>query len=235
MRRLLVIYAAAASVAVAQLQTVTGTINGVLAGEDGTALQGGSVVLHLITKSLSRTGRQRTDWTTVTGAAGAFQLQGLPEGDYTLCPRVPNSTWLNPCDWNFPTPTVTITRSAPTAAIKITLKRGAAVPIRINDSGQLLAQNEGKTPGAGFLLEVTDSRPGSFFRLVPLVSQDATGRNHQIVIPLNTPLTLFVHPTFYRVNDATGAPLSQGVTTKIPLLAVSGQQVAPVVFAITGH
>jgi hypothetical protein len=69
MRRLLVIYAAAASVVVAQFQTVTGTINGVLTGVDGTALQGGSVVLHLITKSLSRTGHQRTDWTTVTGAA----------------------------------------------------------------------------------------------------------------------------------------------------------------------
>ena len=55
------------------------------------------------------------------------------------------------------------------------------------------------------------------------------------MIPLNTPLTLFAHPTFYHVNDANGAPLSQGVTTKIPLLAVSGQQVAPVVFTVTGH
>ena len=235
MRRLLVIYAAAATAVVAQLQPVTGTINGVLAGEDGTALQGGSIVLHLMTKSLSRTGHQRTDWTTVTGAAGAFQFQGLPEGDYTLCPRVPNSTWLNPCDWNFPTPAATITRPAPMASVNIILKRGAAVSVRINDPGQLLPQSEGKTPGAGFLLGVSDSRPGSFFRLVPLVSQDATGRNHQTVIPLNTPLTLFVHPTFYHVNDAIGAPLSQGVTTKIPLLAVSGQQAAPVVFTVTGH
>lgn len=199
------------------------------------ALPGASIALHLITKSLSKTGRQRTDWTTVTGTAGAFQFQGLPEGDYTLCPREPDSTWLNPCDWNFPTPTASITRSAPTASVNIILKRGAAVSVRINDPGQLLPQNEGKTPGAGFLLEVSDSRPGSFFRLAPLVSEDATGRNYQIMIPLNTPLTLFVHPTFYHVNDGIGAPLSQGVTTKIPLLAVSGQPVAPVVFTVTGH
>jgi hypothetical protein len=109
------------------------------------------------------------------------------------------------------------------------------VPIRVNDPGQLLAQNEGKTPGAGLLIEVSDSRPGSFFRFVPLVSQDSGGRNHQIVIPFNTPLTLFVHPTFYHVSGATGAPLSRGATSKIPLLVAPGQQVAPIVFTITGH
>ena len=118
-------------------------------------------------KSLPKLRQQTTDWTSVTNAAGAFQFAALPDGDYTLCPRVPNSAWLNPCDWNFPTPTATITRSAPTASVNIILKRGAAVSVRINDPGQLLPQNEGKTPGAGFLLEVSDSRPGSFFRLVP--------------------------------------------------------------------
>jgi hypothetical protein len=135
---------------------------------------------------------------------------------------------------NFPTPTATITRSAPTASITITLERGAAMPIRIDDSAQLLAQNEGKTPGAALLLEVSGSGAGSFFRLVPLVSEDSGGRNHQIVIPFNTPLTLFVHPTFFHLSDATGAPLSQGVTTKIPLLVASGQQVSPIKFTITG-
>ena len=97
-----------------------------------------------------------------------------------------------------------------------------------------MAQNEGKTPGAGLLLEVAASSAGSFFRLVPLVSEDSGGRNHQIVIPFNTPLTLFVYATFYHLSDATGAPLSQGATTKIPLLVAPGQQVAPITFTITG-
>jgi hypothetical protein len=62
-----------------------------------------------------------------------------------------------------------------------------------------------------------------------------SGRNHQIVIPFNTPLTLFVHPTFYHVSDARGAPLREGATTMIPLLVAPGQQVPPIVFTITGH
>jgi hypothetical protein len=79
-------------------------------------------------------------------------FDALPEGRYTLCARVQNSTWLNPCEWNFPTPTATVSRTNPVANVTITLKRGAVVPIRIDDVGQLLAKNEGKTPGAGLLL-----------------------------------------------------------------------------------
>src|SRR5258708_490175 len=193
MKQILAIYVASAAFALAQPQPVSGTISGVLTGEDGTALPGATIALHLVAKSLPKLRRQTTDWTFVTNAAGAFQFVALPEGNYTVCPRVPNSTWLNPCDWGFPTPNATITRSAPTASVTITLKRGVAVPIRINDPGQLLAQNEGKIPGAGLLLEVSDARPGSFFRLVPLISQESNGRNHQIAIPFNTNLTLFRH------------------------------------------
>jgi hypothetical protein len=175
---------------------------------------------------------QRTDWSAVTVPGGGFQFAGLPEGSYTLCPRVQNSTWLNPCEWNFPTPTATISRANPNTSLTITLKRGAAVPIRIDDAGQLLTQHEGKTPGAGLLLSVSSSR--LFFRLVSLVSQDSGGRNHQVVVPFNTALTLVVHPSFYHVSSPSNIPLSQTMSTKIPLLIATGQQVPPIKFMISG-
>jgi hypothetical protein len=106
------------------------------------------------------------------------------------------------------------------------------VPIRIDDAGQLLAQHEGKTPGAGLLLTV--SSPGFFFRLVPLASRDSSGRNYQIVVPFNTALTLVVHPSFYHVSSASNIPLSQTMSTKIPLLIATGQQVPPIKFTISG-
>ena len=106
------------------------------------------------------------------------------------------------------------------------------MPIRIDDPGQLLAQHEGKTPGAGLFLNI--SGPGLFFRLVPLVSKDAAGWDYRIVVPFSTPLTVVVHPSFYRLNDALGAALTQNVSTKIPLLVAAGQQVAPIKFSISG-
>jgi len=158
-----------------------------LKGEDGSAIAGGTIILHLTRPASSRLGQQRTGWSAVTGAGGAFQFSGLPEGSYTLCPRVPNSTWLGPCEWNLPTPVAAISRLNPNAAVTITLKRGAAVPIRIDDAGQLMARHERKTPGAGLLLSV--SGPGLFFRLVPLMSgtrAEGTTRSWSRSIPPST-------------------------------------------------
>jgi len=233
MKRLLKIFAFVIPGTFAQqLQPVAGSISGNLRGDDGSAISGGIIILHREPTEKSRMARQRTDWSTVTAATGVFQFSGLPEGNYTLCPHVQNSTWLSPCQWNFPTPTATISRLIPNASVTIVLKRGAAVPIRIDDAGQFLSQHEGRTPGAGLLLGI--SSPGSFFHSMPLLSKDSNGRNYQIVVPFNTQLTLVVHPSFYRVNDTGGAPLKSAVSTKIPLFVSSGQQVTPFKLTISG-
>jgi hypothetical protein len=171
-------------------------------------------------------------WIATTVAGGTFQAAGLPEGTYTVCPRAPNTTWLSPCEWNFPTPIGTISRSNPNATVPISLKRGVAVPVRIADPGQLMAANEGKTPGAGLFLCVRG--PGLFFRRVPLLSTDSGGRNYQIVVPFNTALTLMIHPSFYQVVDANNIALSQSASTQIPLLFSAGQQAPPITFTISG-
>ena len=69
---------------------------------------------------------------------------------------------------------------------------------------------------------------------MPLVSQDASGRNYQIVVPFNTQLTLVIHPSLYQVSDSAGRALGSGVSTTIPLLIPSGQQPALIKFGITG-
>ncbi len=233
MKRLLVLFVAVAVSGLTQPnQAVSGTISGALKGEDGAAILGGIIGLHLVQRVSPRIARQTTDWAAVTGLSGTFQFAGLPEGNYTLCPRVPNSMWVSPCEWNFPTPTATISRLNPDANSNISLEGGAAVPIRIIDAGGSLAQNEGKTPGAGLLLGV--SGRGFFFHRVPLVSQDSSGRNYQIVVPYNTQLTLVLHSSFYHVNDANGVALSQTTSTKIPLLIATGQQISSIQFTISG-
>ena len=72
------------------------------------------------------------------------------------------------------------------------------------------------------------------FRRVPLVSQEPGRRDHQIVVPFNTALTLVIYPSFYTVNAASGVALSKVVSTKLPLLVPPGQQVTPINLTITG-
>jgi len=233
MKRLVLLFSGAVYAAVAQPgPPVAGTISGILKGEDGSVIAGATIFLNLTPPSVSRIPPPRTSWSVVTTTGGAFQLGALPPGTYTLCPRVPNSTWLNPCEWSLPTPRATISNTMPNASVTITLQRGVPVPVRVDDSSQLLAQNEGKTAGAGLLVGV--SSPGYFFRLVPLVSDDTSGRNYQIVVPFNTQLTLVIHPSLYQVNDATGHALGTGVSTKIPVFIPTGQQATPIGFSVTG-
>ena len=56
------------------------------------------------------------------------------------------------------------------------------------------SQNEGKTPGAHLLLGMDND--AFAFRPATVVSQDANGRNHQIVIPFNSPVKLVVYSSF---------------------------------------
>lgn len=86
--------------------------------------------------------------------------------------------------------------------------------------------------GAGLFLEILDSQ--SILRPIPVTSQDALGRNLQIVIPFDASLTLVPYASFYHVNNASGTPLGLGSTTKIPLLVPSGQQLATIMFSIAG-
>jgi len=102
----------------------------------------------------------------------------------------------------------------------------------VDDPGRLMASNEGVTPGAGLFVSLRG--PGLFFRRVPLVSTDSAGRNYQIVVPFNTPLTLMIQPWPYQVADANNVALGQSASTQIPLVFSAGQQPAPIRFTMSG-
>src|SRR5260370_32092337 len=106
------------------------------------------------------------------------------------------------------------------------MKKGVAVPIRIDDPGQLLSQNEGKTPGAHLLLGVGND--AFVFLPAPVTSTDLNGRNQQIVIAYNTSVKLVVASTFFKLNDAAGQPLARTGTAMIPITVPSGPQPAAI-------
>ena len=101
---------------------------------------------------------------------------------------------------------------------------------RIGDPAQLLAQHEGKTSGAGLLLGIGSA--GHVFRMLPLVSNDASGRNHQIVIPFNTPVKLVLRSSFCRFADSVGLAPATTVATVVPINVATGQTVAPIMFTV---
>jgi len=208
-----------------------GTVTGTLTGADGKTISGGYVSLHL--SQASAQGRHgQTDWATIAGTGGAFRFTGLSEGRFRLCAQVPKTAWLNPCEWGLQPPVVSLSATQPAVSVTMVLKIGAVVPIRVEDPGQFLSQNEGKIPGAHLLMGVADD--GHAFRTVSLLSQDASGRNSQIVVPFGSAAKLVVFSSFFHLADDQGRPLAQAVSYTVPLTVPAGQQPAPIKLTVTG-
>lgn len=209
----------------------SGVITGTLSGDDGTAIVGAYVSLALAPPHPKRL--RRTDWTVVTGAGGTFQFGGLSDGRYQVCAQVPKSTWLSPCEWGSQGSVISLSSTQPVADIKVTLKRGTAVVIHLDDPGRILSQYEGKAPGAHLLIGVANN---SFtFRPALITSRDANGREYQVVIPFNTPVKLVLYSSFFQLTDATGLSLPRAQTVAIPVTVVAGQVAPTIKLDVTGR
>jgi hypothetical protein len=207
-----------------------GQILGVVKGDDGSAVVGAGVLLKE-TVPPGAPARQATSRTAATTAGGAFQFDLLPTGQYTLCAQAPSGNWLASCDWGgVPTSATVVVAQGPASAT-IVLKKGAVVPISVNDPQQLLAQNEGITPGAHLLLGVAS--PSLIFHVASITAQNSSGRSYATTIPFGAAANLVVASSFFALADATGTALASAST--VPISAPSGQTPPTITLSVTGH
>lgn len=208
----------------------TGRIGGNLTGEDGSAIVGAFVSLELLPPYPKRL--PKTTWTLVTGGGGAFQFDQLNAGRYRLCAQVPGSTWLNPCQWGSKSPLFTVTPAQPVANASLVMKRGAAIPIRVEDSGQLVSKHEGKTPGALLALGVTNDAHA--FQAARFVSRDSSSQNLEVVVPFNSQRRIVVRSAYFQLANSAGVALSSAKATVVPVLVLTGQKPVEIRFKVTG-
>lgn len=213
-----------------RMRSAGSVIEGILSGDDGTAITGGSVMARRASAPSVRAAR--TDWHATSGDRGLFRFEGLPDGQYALCAQVPSSTWINPCAWGLRPPVMTISVGRPAASVIVVLKRGVLVPVRVDDPGQRLSQHEGKTPGAHLLLGIDSD--ASVFQPASVASQDTAGRNYRIVIPFDLPVRLVVGSSFFQMSDAAGSPLPRTGSTGIPVTVSAGQSPGTIRLTVTG-
>ncbi len=210
-------------------------VSGTLAGDDGNLISGGFVTLRYqrivppgrLMRPLSRP----TEHTTRSGSDGAFRFDNLLYGNYVLCAQVPRSSWLNSCDWGSNPIQVSVSE-APSATVTVVMRKGAAIPIRIDDPTRSLSQDQGRTPGAHLLLGVGGT--DGLFRPAVFVSEDGGGRNYQTLVPFDLAIKMVASSSFFQMADGLGTPL-QAQTTAIPLTVPARSTPPGIRFIVTGR
>lgn len=210
-----------------------GVITGTVRGEDGSSVTGAYVTLHLsfISRPALRQ-RLQTQWGLYSGPDGSFRFSGLGVGTYRLCVQAPRTVWLDPCEWGFAVPSVTLTSAQRSQSITVPLRKGVEVPIRIDDASQVLLQSEGRIAGAHLLVGVRT--PASTFRPAVLASQEAAGRTLHVVIPFDKPVHVEVASSFFKLADSSGAAFSRPGTA-IPVMIPAGQKAPTIRLSVTGR
>jgi hypothetical protein len=211
---------------------VGGEISVTVKGEDGSVQSGAGVFLKR-TLAQGAPPRQRADWSSTASAAGTVTFNLLPNGQCALCAQAAAGNWLNPCEWGAARPAVVVSAAQRTVSTTLVLKRGAAVSIRVDDPSGLLAQNEGKTPGAHLLLGVRSDV--GIFHTGSVIAEDPAGREYSVTIPYDAKVNLVVASSFFRLTDTTAAPFAASGAASVPVAVPSGQVPPTLRLTVSGH
>ena len=112
------------------------------------------------------------------------------------------------------------------------IRSGVVVPIRVNDPQQLLAKNEGITPGAHLLMGV--GHPPFLFDDALVTSQDTGGRTYQITVPFGFAARLAIYSSFFHLSNAAATSPPQGAVTFVPFTVAFGQSPPSISLNVTG-
>jgi hypothetical protein len=202
-----------------------GSIAGTVSGDDGQAL---AVVV-----TVNGVPPFRSSGSAKSGANGAFTINNLAAGTYHICVESGGAGYLDPCAWEPILPTAQIAAGQALTGYRLTVKRGTALKVRINDAAGALnasapqaSQAAGKAPPTLLLGVFTDR---GLFHLLATTGKDAAGFDRQVTVPQNASVRLHVSGQGLQITDATGAAVNPGVTT----VTSGAGPPAPIVFTVS--
>jgi hypothetical protein len=167
---------------------------------------------------------------TVMGdAAGLFHAEGLAPGQYLACAETVAPGYLDPCHWSAVAPSFVVNSGKTTSGIKVVMQKGQVLSVQVKDPQKLLNPVSGPVD---MDLEIHVVTSKGVHYSMPIQSSNATGRNHAITVPFNTPVTLRVLAAHLVVNDESGkAFAAAGVAASAPV----GSPTNTVVLTVAGR
>jgi hypothetical protein len=181
----------------------TGSITGVFQTPNGHPLHG---YLQLAGNAPGPVSRKVLAFAT----DGSFQFASLPAGIYSICARsTPDQApsleepFLDSCAWPAFAQTVRLKSGQALTGLKVQGQPGVKLHVRINDPLQaLVALVNPYAVDPNLELHVRGA--DQFAHIIPKISSDAAGRDHELVVPHDTYLILRSRSKTLSIADATG-------------------------------
>jgi hypothetical protein len=216
--------------------STAGTVAGSVIDDSGRPVGGARV---LISQALPAPLRQFTPPPVIAGPSvtmvatdsnGIFSVAGLPDGQYVACAEVSAPGLLDPCHWAASAPTFTVSAGQATADIKITMARGAVVPIHVDDPLALLQPVTESSIASDFQVHLITNK--GLHHNASVQASSATSRDLAVTVPFDTAVTLRVMTNHHLiVNDQTGHPAPAAGTS---VTAVSGVPLPSFSYVVAG-
>ena len=150
---------------------------------------------------------------TKSGADGAFQIQGLTPGTYSLCVLAPGDQYLDPCQWNAASATLTLASGQNLTGLSLKLTAASILNIQVQDAQKVLAQatRDGRRPN----LTLGVWGPGGQFYPVHLAGTPPAGTlpvgiptySYRLAVPRDTALSFYIASHDLKLGDAGGTLL----------------------------
>jgi len=162
----------------------------------------------------SRTGAPAFSKNTRSGGDGAFQIQGLATGTYSLCVQVPGDQYLDPCLWDANPSTVNLATIQNVTGISLKVTAASVLNVQIQDKQNLLTQSTKDARHPDLSIGVWGPR-GLFYpahrangpaAAPPFFGSPAT-YSYRLAVPRDITLQFHITSHDLKLGDAGGAAL----------------------------
>jgi hypothetical protein len=189
-------------------QTGTGSIQGTIL--DAKTLKPVPAALVIA----SRAGAPPFTRNTKSGGDGAFQIQGLTGGNYSLCVQAPGDQYLDPCQWNGSPTGLRLVSAQAATGIKIALTPASVLDVQVRDAQKALSQltKDGRHPdlsvgvwgprGMYYPARVVSTPPGTAG-----VQASIPTYSYRLAVPRDTALNFYIASHDLKLGDSNGVAL----------------------------
>ncbi len=151
---------------------------------------------------------------TKSGGDGAFTIQGLAAGKYSLCVQAAGDAYLDPCQWSGTPVTVTLVAGQTSAGNAVRLTSASILHVQVQDPQTALSQKtkDGRQPelrlgvwGPRGLYYPAHATGGP---VAVSAAQGAVTYTYRLAVPLDTVLSFYAASHDLKLGDGNGQPLA---------------------------